>query len=71
VSEREKIDLRIKRLVAIETAHRHALRRAEEDFRLDVLHRPRYERKIAKFKRKIDKLLPKIRHQRERRSSLK
>jgi len=71
VSEREKTDIRIKRLVAIETAHRHALRRAEEDLRLDAPHRTRYERKIAKFKRKIDKLLPKIRHLRELRSSQK
>jgi len=71
VTEREKTDIRIKRLVAIETAHRHALRRAGEDLRLDAPHRTRYERKIAKLKRKIDKLLPKIRHLRELRSSQK
>lgn len=71
MTEREKTELRIKRLIAIETAHRHALRRAEEDLRGDALHRPRYERRIEKIKRKIEKLLPKIRHQRERRTSMK
>jgi len=71
VSQREKTDARIKRMVAIETAHRHALRRAEDDLRRDVVHRSRYERKIEKEKRKLEKLLPRLRRLREHRTSAK
>jgi len=69
LSVREKLDLQIKRLVAIETAHRHNLRKAEEDLHRDTAHRSRYLRRIQKTKRKIEKLLPKIRRLRERRAS--
>ena len=71
MTRRESLDVRIKRLVAIETSHRHTLRRAEEDLRRDVLHRAKHERRIAKTKRKIEKLLPKLRALRELRSSTK
>lgn len=68
---RDKYDLKIKRLVAIETGYRHALHQAEDDLRRDATHRPRHIRRIAKYKRKIEKLLPKLRRQRELRTALR
>lgn len=68
---RREIDLKIKRLIAIETDHRHALQRAEEDLRRDPQHSVKHKRRIEKLKRKIDKVLPKIRRQRELRAATK
>ena len=64
-----KIDRRIKRLVAFEAEHRTAVKRAEDDMRLDPEHKERYRRIIKKSKRKVEKLLPKIRRLRELRAS--
>ena len=63
-----KLDLRMKRLMAIETEYRHAIKRAEEDLRRDPEHKKKYQRLLEKNRRKAEKLLPKIRRLRELRS---
>ncbi len=66
-----KIDLKIKRLVAIEADHRAAIKRAEEDKRRDPERKERYVRIVEKNRRKVDKLLPKIRRLRELRAAMR
>ena len=71
VPDTERIDLRIKRLTAIETEYHHRIKEAQSDMRVDPDRKKKYERVIAKYERKMDKLLPKIRHLRELRHSRK
>jgi hypothetical protein len=71
VSVRSSLDVKLKRMTAIEAEYRHALRRAEEDLRRDPERRKRYLRIIEKNKKRIEKILPKIRRARERRSDAK
>ncbi|MBI4415915.1 MAG: hypothetical protein HY557_02900 [Euryarchaeota archaeon] len=66
-----KIDLKLKRLVAIEADHRATIKRAEEDKRRDPERKERYVRIVEKNRRKVDKLLPKIRRLRELRAAMR
>ena len=63
------LDLKIKRLTAIEAEYRHAIKRAEGDLHRDPENRKKYERLLEKNRRKAEKLLPKIRRARELRAS--
>ena len=65
------IDRKIKRLTARETEYHHRLKRAQADRRADPGRKVRLEREIAKWERKIERLLPKIRHLREVRTRLR
>ena len=61
----ERIDLKIKHLTKVEAAYRTEVKRAQADMRVDPTRKKRYEKVVAKYQRKIDKLLPKVRHLRE------
>ena len=66
-----KLDLKIKRLTAIEADYHHRIKAARADMHRDPDRKKKYERAVAKYERKMEKLLPKIRHFRELRHSLK
>jgi hypothetical protein len=65
VPDTERIDLKIKHLTKVEAAYRAEIKRAQADMRVDHSRKKRYERVIAKYQRKVDKLIPKVRHLRE------
>ena len=65
------IDHKIKRFSAIEADYHHRIKRAKEDIHRDPDRKRKYERVIAKYERKIEKLLPKIRRARELRHARK
>ncbi|HEV8595062.1 MAG TPA: hypothetical protein VGR51_05990 [Thermoplasmata archaeon] len=67
----EKIDQRIKRLHAIETAYRGVIKHAQATLRDHPEQKKKHERTIAKHEKKIEKLLPKIRHMRELRAAIR
>lgn len=61
----ERIDLKIKHLTKVEAAYRAEIKRAQADMRVDPSRKKRYERVMAKYQRKVDRILPKVRHLRE------
>lgn len=67
----ERLDLKIKRLTAIEAAYRAEIKRAHAGEKDDRERKLRYERTIAKYERKMEKLLPKIRRLREIRTAMR
>lgn len=67
----EQIDLKIKHLTKVEAGYRAEIKRAQADMRVDPTRKKRYERIVKKYERKIDRLLPKIRHFREVRHRLR
>jgi len=63
-----KIDQKIKSLAKIEGEYRTEIKHAQLEIKRDPDRRARYERQIKKFRKKIDKLLPKVRRLRELRA---
>ena len=67
----ERIDLKIKHLTKVEAEYRAEIKRAQADMRVDPVRKKRYERIVAKYQQKVDRLLPKVRHLREVRHRLR
>ena len=71
MADTAKLDQRIKRLTRIEAEYRSTMKRANADMRDDPDHKRRYELRIAKLERKIDKLVHKVRRLREVRTAMR
>ncbi len=67
----QSLDLKVKRLTHIEAEYRGEIKRAQHEMKLDPDRKPKYERIVAKYEKKIDRLLPKIRRLRELRSRVR
>ncbi len=71
MADTSNLDQRIKRLTAIDAACRSDIKHAQASLRDDPDRKKKYERTIEKRERKIEKLLPKIRHLRELRAAIR
>ncbi len=71
MTEAERFDLKIKHLTKVEAEYRAEIKRAQADMRVDPTRKKRYERTVAKYQRKVERLLPKIRKLREIRHRLR
>ena len=67
----ERLDVKIRRLQAIEASYNQEIKWAEADVKRDPEGRRRYERSIEKSRKKIAKILPKIHALLEKRGRLK
>jgi len=61
VADSHKVDLKLKRLRAIEADYRTIIKRAESDYRNNFITREKLEKIKKKCELKIEKMLPKVR----------
>lgn len=75
MAERERVERKLRRLRRIEASYRADIRRALEASKADTVDpvraRERYEKARAKYERRIDRLVPKIKALTTRRAELK
>jgi len=66
-----KLDLRLKRLRAIEGDYRSTLRRAEDEHKHNLISKEKFLKIKAKQEAKIEKILPKVRRLQHLRNEMK
>ena len=71
MADTRKLDLRLKRLRAIEGEYRSVLRRAEDEYKHNLITKEKLDKIKSKQERKIGKILPKVRRLQHLRNEMK
>jgi len=71
MADTRKLDLKLKRLRAIEGDYRATMKRAEEEYKHDLISKKKFLKIKAKQEAKIGKMLPKVRRLQHLRNELK
>ena len=66
-----RLDLKLKRLRAIEGDYRSTIRRAQEDLKHNFISKEKFLKIKAKQEAKIEKILPKVRRLQHQRNEMK
>ena len=71
MADTHNIDLKLKRMRAIEGDYRSAMKRAENDFEKDFITHEKFLKIKRKYEAKIEKMLPKVRRLQHLRNEMK
>jgi len=71
MADTHNIDLKLKRLRAIESDYRSAMKRAEDDYENNFITREKMLKIKKKYEAKIDKVAPKVRKLQHLRNEIK